>query len=297
MKKTVSLLWCLIASSILLAIPRVAWSDEISLKVYATDTTADDSLWINSAFDAKPIVDKLGTSPISVSLSPDDIQKQPTQIFLKWHDSEEATSIPVFSVAAFGGQEIDLFLSRPMITSENVSSLVATHCNGMRQSLLPTAFRTLYICRASALFLAKNDKPMSGIYKRAVNGWFTANYFLYTRSTNKVSFSPYGLQDDLVDILRDVIQHIDVQHVSAAQFSPLRAEDIRQALEEKDSEGVRMVGLVPKLIQNGKIGDAKAVNDHAIQTLNKLNSGNSAVQGVTPGILMRNDALIRSFGF
>ncbi|MBY5637725.1 hypothetical protein HFO39_23645 [Rhizobium leguminosarum] len=278
-------------------LPSLAEAGDLNLKIYTTGTTAADSLWLNSSFSARALAEKLDINPIMTTIKTDDAETQPENVFVKWGDNRTGeTGIPLFAIAAFEGKEISLSFNKIEISKENVQGLVNSNCNGASASSIPEAFKTLQICRAAVKWLAENDSPKTTIYKRAFNGWFVSNYFLYTRTSNTVKFSPFGLQNDLVSFLKDITGAIDSGTNIAADFAPLRIEDVRQALKDKNSEGIRMAAVIPQLVKNGQFLEAKDVNDNALRTYERLSpaSSKNVIHGVTGDLLRKNSAFIKT---
>lgn len=278
-------------------LPPLAEAGDINLKIYTTGTTAADSLWLNSSFSARALAEKLDINPITISIKTDDAETQPENVFVKWADNKTGeTGIPLFAIAAFEGKEISLSFNRVEISKVNVQSMVNSNCNGASPSSIPEAFKTLQICRAVVKWLTENDTFKTTIYKRAFNGWFVSNYFLYTRTSNAINFSPFGLQNDLVSFLKDIIASIDSGTNGPGDFTPLRIEDVRQALKDKNSEAIRMAAVIPQLVKNGQFLEAKDVNDNALRTYERISpaSSKNIIHGITGDLLRKNSAFIKS---
>jgi hypothetical protein len=189
--------------------------------------------------------------------------------------------VEVHPIAAFIKTTVQVYVIRPD----------GTVCDAAPGRPLTETFRALFVCRKLALAVEVSNR-WSVAHRRALAGWFIANYNLYTRIS---PVSPYGFDSELLSKLDEILMAVDVERkYRDADFAPLRLADVRAAKKLIDEEPIRLAGAVGTLLNRGEIKAAEAINKAASSKLQDLGPG-LAIQGINKQLLDNNAALIRAY--
>lgn len=231
------------------------------------------------------IADTLKSSDVPAG----DLGSQPSAAFVKWKDNT-ITSFPLFLVAAFEKRSVEVDFAHVSVSEGNVASIVGASCTSKSPASIEDAFDIMASCGATERWLRSTNRQFSPLAMKSLNSWLVANHFLYIKKTGTIQFSPYGLEEDLIDALKEVAAKIDENPGRAKDFLPIKRGDITSTLNDKDQETVRMAAFVPALVKNGRLPEAFSANKVALEAFQKLSGGDSTkvIVNVTGDLLKDN---------
>ncbi|MES0057262.1 hypothetical protein NKJ66_27150 [Mesorhizobium sp. M0078] len=261
---------------------------------------------ITIQYSAKPAVDAVqigvnrdfGSEPISTDISEDlktsdvssgDIASQPSAVFIKWKDNT-ISSFPLFLVAAFENQKVEIDFSHVAVNEGNVAGVVGAACTSSYPASTEQAFQIMSSCGAATRWMRNTGRQFSDLAMRSLNSWLIANRFLYVKKTGQIQFSPYGLEPDLIDALKEMADKMDENRPRSKEFSPLTRSAIEKTLKDHDEEAVRMAAFVPALVKDKRLQEAFWANQIALDAYQKISGGDPSkvVVSVTNGVLNDN---------
>lgn len=236
------------------------------------------------------LVDPVAAETTRVTLPPSGRPlPERRSLFVRWSDGSQ-TNFRIVLTSTLGEEVFQIYFFRPpAATDEPSEAEVRRDCNIGTPGSIEEAFRVYHLCRAHTLALAESS-TWDPTFRLALSGWFTANYFLYTRTQ---PLSPYGFDSDLAGWLRQAVELVESQTFRAQRMKPLRIADIRQALRDLDSESIRAAGLVPTLVQEGQLTAADIINRAALEAFDATGTVSMVAQyGIDRNVLTGNQLLI-----
>jgi hypothetical protein len=233
------------------------------------------------------------SSPIA--FTPGLIDDLPMSLTIEW-DNQNSTSLPAFVFTPYSGRQIPVRVYRYNFTLDDADK-ADDLCWHTQPADIKGAFRALFGCQEWVKLIESNDEKWTNSHLRGLRGWFAGSYYLFTRvrPIQGLGLSPWGLQPELVERLREIVAEIDQGRESQQSFEPfLRIADIRQALTEYDRWELRLYGLIPGMIQTGNLAGAKAVNDRVRVAYERYAGPHAteAIDGVDRNNLESNALLI-----
>lgn len=237
------------------------------------------------------------TAPqVTLQFTPGSVDSLPTQLTIQW-DEDNSTTIPAYVFSPYAGRQIQLRIYRYGFTLADAARAEKL-CFHTKPADARGAFRALFGCQEWVHLLEANGDGLTKSMLRGLNGWFQGAYYLFTRVTpiKGLGLSPWGMQDDLVSRLRDVLAEVDGGRLSPSQVLPLRVDDLRQALKELDRWELKLYGAIPQLVAEKRWPEAERLNDRVFVAYKRLagEDGSSAIDGVSRAGLEQNDQLIRA---
>jgi hypothetical protein len=193
-------------------------------------------------------------------------------LYAEWRDGAKQ-SIPFFRLSNFGGlRPLNINVIKHSIGAQSADqNYLNSNCDGAPPDNTKDAFQAIAACAPAARFLKQQD-PRSREFFKALNAWFVANYYLYSKLG--YGFHPFGLQDELVENLKYIVELQQQIQVRNSAFRPLRIPDIKLALREYEAEPVRMVKLLNTLRDQREYKDALAIARAAKTKHYELSNGN-----------------------
>lgn len=244
---------------------------------------------INRDFRTDPVFTELSETLKTSKVQSGDVASQPFAAFVKWNDNS-ISSFPLFLVPAFETQQVEVDFSHVVVTADIVTPIITTSCASRSPASIEDAFDIMSSCGAATRWLRGTGRNFSPLTMKALSSWLIANRFLYVKKTGTIQFSPYGLETDLIDALKEVADKMDENPNKARDFLPLRRSDIANTLKDKNEEAVRIAAFVPGLVKDGRLPEAFSANKVALQAFEKLSGGDSSkvIVNVTSDILKNN---------
>ncbi|ESY87065.1 hypothetical protein X739_08705 [Mesorhizobium sp. LNHC220B00] len=244
---------------------------------------------INRDFRTDPVFTELSEALKTSEVRSGDVASQPFAAFVKWNDNS-ISSFPLFLVAAFEKQQVEVDFSHVIVTEDTVTSIVTISCVSRSPASIEDAFDIMSSCGAATRWLRSTDHNFSPLTMKALSSWLIANRFLYVKKNGTIQFSPYGLEPDLIDALKEVADKMDENPKKTKDFLPLKRSDIANTLKDKNEEAVRIAAFVPSLVKDGRLPEAFSANKVALQAFEKLSGGDSSkvIVNVTRDILKNN---------
>jgi hypothetical protein len=271
--------------------------DNIGIGISVENPAPEDAVYLNQGAGVRKLSDHLANNLSVVPVPVGDVAMQPAKIYVKWSSGSMSSSIPVYLLPSFAGQEVDIFFTKPDVTEQNYRPLLEANCNGADPDSLAAAFQIMSICSAIVRVLINQDahNEWTKPYNRAVNGWFKANYYLYTLPQQNVKVTYYGMQPEVVDILQQMADLIDGGK-PPGYYNPIREQDVRRALLEVKNENIRLAGLAPTLKKLGYLDAARVLNQKATEAYDAVvdPTSNKKLFGVNRNVLMDNAAYFRT---
>ncbi|ESY17060.1 hypothetical protein X749_31370 [Mesorhizobium sp. LNJC391B00] len=225
-----------------------------------------------------------GRALIKVTLN--DLARQYYNIVARWRDGT-SSSFPIFLSSGFEGRTIQIQFEKATTGQPDASICLDERPSGVRD-----AFMNFFRCEQVAKSAEQKFGKWTRVHRRALSGWFRANYYLYTRATP----SPYGLNTELVELLKEIDRDARPNIARDSGFAPLNVAEVRATLRLLEAEQIRLAGLVPRLVQNGALAEAKEINSMALDGYQKYQDagGTGAVFGVNKRLLEANQKYINA---
>jgi hypothetical protein len=231
---------------------------------------------------------------MALQFTPGSGEDMPTQLTIQW-DEDNSTTIPAFVFSPYAGTQIQLRIHRYDFTLADTARAEKL-CFHTRPADARAAFRSLFGCQEWVHLLEANGDGLTKAVLRGLNGWFQGAYFLFTRVTpiRGLGLSPWGMQEDLVRRLRDVLAEVDAGRLREGDVRPLRVPDIRQALDELDRWELKLYGAIPRLVAEERWAEAARLNERVLLAYKRLagEDGTGAIDGVSREGLESNAELI-----
>ena len=266
----------------------------VELDVYVEPSGSARALYLNAG-NGEVSAAISGDKLTPITFTPGEVDDLPANITIEW-DKDNSTSIPAFVFAPYAGRKLTIRVYRYNFTL-NDSEAAAKLCFHTSPDDAGSAFRALFGCQEWVHLLETVEPKWTRAHLRGLRGWFGGAYYLFTHVTpiRGLGLSPWGLQQELVDRLRDVIKAIDEHKKPPSYFEPyLRIDDIRQALSEFDRWELKLYALIPELIRNNDVAGAKQINDRVLAAYDRYVGplGTQAIDGVNRAGLEGNARLI-----
>jgi len=231
-----------------------------------------------------------------IAFKPGPVDDLPGNLTIEWND-HNSTSLPAFVFAPYSGMQIPVRVYRYNYTLADWQQ-AEQRCWHTRPSDVRSAFRALFGCQEWVKLLEVNGERWTRSHLKGLRGWFDGSYYLFARvrPVDGLGLSPWGLQDELVERLREIVEAVDGGRKQAREFEPfLRIADVRTALNEFDRWELRLFGVIPRLIAQGDYLGALSVNDRVRAAYARYVGplATEAIDGVSRDNLDGNEALIR----
>jgi len=276
--------------------PAVAQDNDVQIVVYVEPSGIAKAAVLTTGTDeiSTALAGDVASAPLA--FKPGAVEDLPGNLTIEW-DEQNSTSLPAFVFTPYSGKQIPIRVYRYNFTI-NDSEKAEKLCWHTQPEDLKSAFRALFGCQEWVKLLEANDEKWTNSQLKGLRGWFDGSYYLFTRvrPIHGLGLSPWGLQDELVERLREILAEIDAGHKRASDFEPiLRIADIRQALTEFDRWELRLFGLIPQMIAAKDYAGALRVNERVreayVRYAGPLATG--SIDGVSQSNLDGNDQLIR----
>lgn len=284
---------CLLLS--MLATSAGAQEDAVHLMVYVEPSGIAKGAVISSGSDEVSVV--LAADAVSgpLEVMPTGIDDLPLNLTIEWGD-QTTTSLPAFVFAAYSGKKIPVRVHRfnfALADSAKADNL----CWHTQPSDVRSAFKALFGCQEWVKLIEASDEKWTKSHLRGLRGWFAGSYYLFTKvkPVKGLGLSPWGMQPELVDRLREILAEIDEGRAEQREFEPfLRIADIRNALTELDRWELRLYGLIPQMLEAGNLAGAKTVNDRVAAAYDRYAGplATEAIDGVNRKTLEQTALLI-----
>ncbi len=255
--------------------------------VYVTATTGDSLGELSLTAD----------NPATLKVMTDTGYDLPARLTVEW-DDDSSTTIPAYVFAPYAGKRISLRIYRFNFTANDVEKADKL-CFHTAVADSRSAFRALFGCQEWIHLLDARKERWTRTYLRGLRGWFNGAYYLATniKPIRGLRLSPWGLQPELVKLLREILQAVEDKQKPRSFFEPtLDLGEIRTALDTLDRWELKLYGLIPTLVSDGALSDAKELNDIVYDAYRRLKGvdATAAVDGVNRAGLDANAALIQT---
>lgn len=279
----------------LFGVANAAPAEDVQLIVYVEPSGIAKAAYVSSGAieTSMDIPANAVSSPIA--FAPGVVDDLPMSLTIEW-DSQNSTSLPAFVFTPYSGKQIPVRVYRYNFKLEDADR-ADDLCWHTQPTDVRSAFRALFGCQEWVKLIESNDEKWTNSHLRGLRGWFDGSYYLFTkvRPIRGLGLSPWGLQPELVERLREIDTEIDEGRATREDFEPfLRIADIRQALTEYDRWELRLYGLIPEMISAGNLTGAKALNDRVRAAYERYAGplATEAIDGVNRDNLDANAATI-----
>lgn len=258
-------------------------SDTMLLKIVAEPSPQAKSATITLPFGDLVLATSF---PADASVDIGSVDQRSTSIVsLVWSDGH-ATSFPIHVSKFFSGQSVQLYFFGDSDSAPNI-----TGCPDSRPSSIRESFQMFFACRRVTLGIETSpDNRFTLAHRRALNGWLIANHELYKRMMPIAKIGPYAFDPNLLDRLNEIKTDVDVNHYKEERFTPIRVADVRETLKLVAEEDIALAALIPQLIKQGRLDEAKQLNTSLQNPVKKLTEerGVTSVMGISPTLLESN---------
>ncbi|WP_187970096.1 hypothetical protein [Aquibium microcysteis] len=229
-------------------------ADELKIALVVAASPASDAKRIALGIGGGSIdlLAPVGKTPAAASIAADNT-RYATRLTVEWKDGR-AQSIPFYRYSAFADLEpLEIVFEKEARDAADGANriFVDRNCDGRQPGSMAVAFAIIANCAPVAHYMASRlvSDTAKGTYYRALNGWFVANYYLY--SGLGYGFHPFGLHEDLISQLQSL-----PAPGSDGKVGPINIADVQKALDEYQDEPVRKVYLVRTLVKQRRYQDA-----------------------------------------
>jgi hypothetical protein len=256
--------------------------DSLTLILDADPASEVEGAYVVDDFGDIKLDTQIVDGALQARVEPGKLSTNYHNVLLRWKDGT-SSAFPILFSSAFVNRTLHVYMTKTVDNSK---------CIDGTPKGVEDAFTNLYRCAMSTSLLEDQGRKWTKAHRRALNGWLIANHWLYTRSTP----SPYGLDPELVERLQAVADDPDTTREND-KYSPLTLRDVAATLKLYREQNVRLAGLVPALIQLGKLQEAGSVNTSAKETylsLGEATGKKSPIAGVNLDVLLGNEAYIQT---
>ncbi len=199
MGTTSSIAFLAVAAVGLLTSPATADDLRIALSVSANPASDVKRIFLGIGGGSIDLVASATGSPTTANVVSDNSRNE-TRLAVEWMGGK-AQSIPFFSILpspTTNRWRLYLRKKRQTLQTMRIEVFVDQNCNGRQPGSMEVAFAIIADCSPVAIYMASKSLTESArtTYLRALNGWFVANYFLY--SGLGYSFHPSGFRVTLL---------------------------------------------------------------------------------------------------
>lgn len=285
----------LLALAVTMATAAYAEDASVQLMVYVEPSGIAKGAYVSSGGDEISMAFTKDASSGPIAFTPGLVDDLPVSLTIEW-DNQNSTSIPAFVFTPYSGKKIPVRVYRYNFTLNDADKADAL-CWHTQPSDIKSAFRALFGCQEWVKLIESADEKWTKSHLRGLRGWFAGSYYLFTkvRPIHGLGLSPWGLQPELVDRLREIVTAVDEGQETKGSFEPfLRIPDIRQALTEYDRWELRLYSLIPEMINAGNLEGAKALNDRVSAAYERYAGplATEAIDGVNRKNLDNNASMI-----
>jgi hypothetical protein len=243
------------------------------------------SVLLSSALEDREVA---RSTPVVVDIDASSVERKNSTLSVVWSD-DSTTSFPIHVSTVFGGKRF-AFYFRKDETRTAIDSKATDQCVEEVPPTIRQVFQRLYYCRSLAKAIEATNNLYVLQHRRALSGWFAANVALYTRS----SPGPYGVDPELLKRLREILKVATENKYAERAFQPLLLSEVRKLIKLVEEENISLAALLPELIRQGRLQDAKQLNNLVYTQFDDLSRqrGVLTIQGLSRDMLLANDKYI-----